>query len=177
MALNAVQRRNRTLKIYAGLLVVGALAGVIYCVTRPGFDLSTPQNTMDSFKRAMDGCRWSEAEKCLSAECREHYSEMIKDRRLFDFYSPYGYESGFGKFRINWQLLKVEKVDENRARARIGSRHPLGGAEQFGFWMQLVKEPDGLWRMTGPLEENIEDLYERVMPEKARGWARLVESR
>jgi hypothetical protein len=177
MALNAVQRRNRTLKVYGGLALVGILVCIIYCATRPGFDLSTPQNTMDSFKRAMDGYRWSEAEKCLSAECREHYAGVIRNRKLFDFYSPYGYETGFGKYKVHWQLIKIENRDDDSARARIGTRHPLGGAEQFGFWMSLKREADGMWRITGPLQNNIEGLYERVMPEEARGWAKLVETR
>lgn len=171
----AEARRNRILKIYAAALLAALTLLAGYCALRPGFDLSTPERTMRSFKRAMDRRRWAQAEACLSAGCRAHYAPFIADRRLFDFYSPYGYETEWGSFLPDWRYRQVEITGEGAARVRIYSGLPLVPAERAGFWMTLVRGPDGRWRVDGP-RENCAALYEQLIPEGARGWAAAHEA-
>lgn len=172
----AVARRTRRLKIYGIVLLLGAACAVVYCATRPGFDLSTPQSALDTFERAMEERRWSVAEKCLSDRCRGHYAAAITDRSLFDFYSPDGYIVTEGQtFRPKWEVGKIE-VKENTARARIAANLPLLGGEQFGFWLELVKGGDGLWRVDGPRVEFKRE-YGRLIPDVAKGWAKRFEVR
>jgi hypothetical protein len=163
------------LRIYGLVLLAGAVSAVVYCSCRPRFDLSTPQKALDTFKRAMDGRRWSEAERCLSDACREHYAAPLADRRIFDLYSPYGYETEFGKLVPDWRVSSVEATG-GRARARVSSGLPVIGGEQLGFWLELERGPDGLWRVDGP-REDFEAWYARVIPGPARGWGAQNERR
>ncbi len=176
MPQGAVARRNRRLKIYGIVLVAGVACLAVYCATRPGFDLSTPKKTLDTFKEAMDESRWSVAEKCLTIRCREHYAEPLADRTLFDFYSPDGYIVAEGQtFRPKWEVGKIEASGDT-ARARASAKLPLLGGEQFGFWLELVKGGDGLWRVDGPRVEFKRE-YQRLIPEVAKGWGKRVEVR
>jgi hypothetical protein len=165
------RRKGRRLAIAAG---AAAAALLLWLWTRPGFDLSTPEKCLGTFQRAMDGRRWSEAERCLSARCREHYRAPIADRRLFDFYSPYGYVLA-ANYRLipDWRVRSVRTFGE-RATARISTNVPIIRTEQFGFDLELVREPDGLWRVDGPLED-FDRNYEELIPEEAKGWAAAKE--
>ncbi len=169
----AVARRNRALKIYAVILLAGVLGLVGYCATRPGFDLSTPERALDSFKQAMDDQRWALAEKCLTPGCHAHYAEAIADRRLFDFYSPYGYTAEGYHLPRDWHVKSIEKR-ETTARAWVALQLPLVGSDQAGFWLELVRCPDGLWRVDGPREDFV-TRYDQFLPERARGWAAAEE--
>jgi hypothetical protein len=172
MPQGAVARRNRILKIYGIVLLLGSVSLIVYCATRQSFDLSTPDAALDTFKRAMDEHRWSVAERCLSARAREHYAEMIADRSIFDFYSPHGYVVGDSyTFKPNWEKGEVT-VDEGKgtARAQIVSRAFVLGGKQAAFWLHLEKGDDGLWRVDGP-RVNLKSYYQRHIPEKAQGWA------
>jgi hypothetical protein len=178
MPANAIERRRRTLRIYGLVLLAAIIAVLVYCFCGARFDLSTPEKTLASFKRAMDEHRWSTAELCLTEECRAHYAAALADRRIFDFYSPYGYESELGKFVPDWRVTSVEllKDDKNRARARISGAPVILGGDAVGLWLDLVRCPDGLWRVDGPLED-FEQWYERLIPARARGWGKEVERR
>jgi len=174
MATGAVARRNRTLKIYGLVLLVGIVALVVYCATRPGFDLSTPEKALDTFKRAMDDHRWSQAEKCLTDRCREHYAQHLADRTIFDFYSPDGYRiSPDYRMIPRWRRQEIV-VTGPRARAHIVTKVFVIGGNQAGFWLQLKKGDDGLWRVDGP-RVNIQSFYDRYIPDEAKGWGRRVE--
>jgi hypothetical protein len=148
---------------------------IIWLVTRPRFDLSTPERCLKTFQRAMDGRRWSVAERCLSARCRAHYRKALDDRRIFDFYSPYGYRYSGQPLIPNWRVRSVETSGQT-ALARISSALPLIRVEEFGFDMPLVREADGLWRIDGPLED-LDHWYEEIIPEAAKGWAAEEERR
>jgi hypothetical protein len=171
----AIARRNRVLKIYGLILVAGILGLAGYCAMRPGFDLSTPEKALKTFQRAMDDQRWSVAEKCLTPECHKHYEASIADRSLFDFYNPYGYTTEFGNFPRDWRVASIEKKEAS-AQAWIGSGLPFIGANQAGFYLYLVRCPDGLWRVDGPREDVVKR-YEQYIPERARGWAAAEERR
>ncbi|HOX04991.1 MAG TPA: hypothetical protein PK280_01205 [Planctomycetota bacterium] len=172
----AIARRNRTLKLYAAVLLAVALVLTGYCVLRPGFDLSTPERTMASFKKALDDRRWSLAEKCLTADCHAHYAPAIADRTLFDFYSPHGYDTPFGRFIPNWKVRRVERTSDSAARVWVASGMPFVQEEQAGFYMYLVRSPDGLWRIDGP-RERFAEWYELLIPKDAQGWAAAEERR
>lgn len=166
------RRRRR----WPALLAAAAVAGVVvWLATRPRFDLSTPEKCLKTFQRAMDDRRWATAERCLSSRCREHYRKALDDRRIFDFYSPYGYRYYGHAVIPNWRLRSVRTAG-GAATARISSNLPLIRVEEFGFDMQLVREADGLWRVDGPLED-FEHWYQEVIPELARGWAADEERR
>ncbi len=176
MPQGAVARRNRRLKIYGSVVLLAGACAVVYCATRPGFDLSTPESALDTLERAMKARRWSVAEKCLSDRSREHYADAIKDRSLFDFYSPYGYVVADGQtFTPEWKVRDI-KVTGETARARISAGLPLIGAGQFSLWLDLVQGEDGLWRVDGPLVE-FKQQYERLIPPKGKGWAKRFEVR
>ncbi len=176
MAEGAVARRNRILRIYGVILVVGLLSLIVYCVTRPGFDLTTPETTLATFKRAMDERRWSVAEKCLTDGCREHYADSIRDRSLFNFYSPHGYQvDGGHRFVPNWKVGEiVTEEDKGTARARIVSGVFVIGGNQAAFRLSLRKGEDGLWRVDGP-QVDFKRYYDRYIPSEARDWAREAE--
>jgi hypothetical protein len=169
----AVARRNRTLKVYGMVALLAGGAAIVYCATRPGFDLSTPGKALDTFQRAMDGHRWEEAAKCLSRACRQHYAGPIADRRLFEFYSPFGYDTEFGRVNCEWYVKNV-KAEGDRALADLCPRGPYGG--QAVLRLQLEKGSDGMWRVCGPLED-FEVWYKRLIPTDAHGWAKAVEKR
>ena len=159
-----------------GLVAAALVAAlVVWLATRPKFDLSSPEKCLKTFQRAMDDRRWGGAEQCLSARCREHYRAAIADRRLFDFYSPHGY--AFSGYRLipDWRVRKVETSGE-KASARISTNLPIVRTEEFGFDLQLVREPDGLWRVDGP-REDFAGRYEELIPEEAKGWAAKKERR
>jgi hypothetical protein len=176
MSQGAVARRNRTLKIYGIILVAGAVSLIVYCATRPDFDLTTPKLTLATFKRAMDDRRWSVAEKCLTNKCREYYGEAIRDRSLFNFYSPHGYQvDGNYKFVPHWKVGEiVVKEDKGTARAKIVSKVFVIGGNQAAFWLSLKKCEDDLWRVDGP-QVNFKHYYDRYIPSEARSWARDAE--
>ncbi len=169
----AVARRNRTLKIYGIVALLAAVAVIVYCATRPGFDLSTPEKTMDTFKRAMDGYRWSEAARCLSPACREHYAKPVADRRIFEFYSPFGYDTEFGRVNCEWRLKNV-RAKGSRARADVCPTGLYGN--NAVLTLELEKGEDGMWRVCGPLVD-FEMWYKRLIPTDAHGWAKAVEKR
>ena len=166
-------RRRRLWPALAGAALAAGLIG--WLVTRPGFDLSTPEKCLKTFQRAMDDRRWATAERCLSSRCREHYRKALDDRRIFDFHSPYGYRWGEHPIIPNWRVRSVQTAGQT-ATARISSNLPLIRVEEFGFDMQIVREADGRWRVDGPLED-FEHWYQEIIPERARGWAADEERR
>ena len=173
---NAITRRNRRLIWMGSALLLGIICLTVYCTRRPGFDLSTPERALETFKRAMDGRRWSQAETCLTDRCREHYQKPVEDRRIFEFWSPHGYTvTQAHRLVPDWKVREIE-VRGGKARARIATTVPLMGGEQAGFWLELVRCPDGLWRVDGPLE-NFDYWYDRLIPPEARGWGQRVERR
>ena len=176
MALNALERRRRTLRVYGLVLLAALVSAVVYCACGSRFDLSTPEKALDTFKRAMDAHRWTTAELCLTAACREHYAAPLADRRIFDFYSPYGYETEIGKAVPDWRVTAVKKLDGDRAQARISGAPLILGGDPFSLWLDLVRCPDGLWRVDGP-RVDFESYYLQLIPERARGWGRQVERR
>jgi len=169
----SLRPRWRRRIVLAAALAVAGLA--LWLWLRPRFDLSSPERSLKTFQHAMDDRRWSEAERCLSARCREHYRKAITDRRLFDFYSPYGYVCAGYRLIPDWRVRSLE-TDGEKARARISTEVPIIRTEEFGFFLQLVREPDGLWRVDGPLED-FDRHYEELIPEQAKGWAAEKERR
>jgi len=173
----AVARRNRTLKIYGGVLLVGIAALVVYCSRGRSFDLTTPQRALETFQWALDEHRWSEAEKCLSAECREYYAAEIEDRTLFDLYNPEGgyVVGGDHRFHPNWRIGKVT-VKGDTARARVKAQAFIMGGNQAYVTLNLKKSADGLWRIHGP-RVNFMSYYRKYIDERDRGWAKRAERR
>jgi hypothetical protein len=175
MAKGAVARRNRTLRIYGAVLLVGIVALIVYCSRGRSFDLSTPKSALETFQWTMDDHRWSEAEKCMSDECRKYYAEYIADRRIFDLYKPpQGYVvGGDHRFRANWEIGEIT-VKGDTARAKIKAKAFIMGAGQAYVTLDLRKCADGLWRIDGP-RVNFMNYYDHYIDDKDKGWAKTAE--
>ncbi len=175
MSDGAVARRNRTLKIYGGVILVGIAAIIVYCAQGRSFDLTTPKSALETFQWTMDEHRWSESEKCLSDECREYYGEQIADRTLFDIYNPRGgyVVGGDHRFHPKWKIGEIT-VKGDRASAKIKAQAFIMGAGQASVALHLKKCADGLWRIDGP-RVNFMSYYDRYIDDRDKGWARKAE--